>query len=32
MESDGVIAEIMTEHFNECIQGSLEEILKKNEK
>jgi hypothetical protein len=32
METDGVLAEISTESFQECIGGTLEEVLKKNEK
>lgn len=32
METDGVLAEITSESFTECIGGPLEEILKKNEK
>jgi hypothetical protein len=32
METDGVLAEITSESFQDCIGGPLEEILKKNEK
>ena len=32
METDGVLAEITSESFTECIGGPLEEILKKNDK
>jgi len=32
METDGVIAEITSENFIECIGGSIEEIIKTNEK
>ena len=32
METDGVIAEITSENFVECIGGSIEEIIKNNEK
>lgn len=31
MDSDGVLAEIPSENFQECIGGSIEEIIKKNE-
>ena len=32
METDGVIAEITSENFVECIGGNIEEIIKNNEK
>jgi len=32
METDGVIAEITSENFTECIGGTIEEIIKNNEK
>lgn len=32
METDGVIAEISSENFIECIGGTIEEIIKTNEK
>lgn len=31
METDGVIAEITSENFGECIGGLIEEIIKSNE-
>ena len=30
METDGVIAEITSENFGECIGGNLEEIIANN--
>ena len=32
METDGVLAEMTHENFIDCIGGSLEEVIKKNEK
>lgn len=32
LETDGVIAEISSENFIDCIGGTLEEVIKKNEK
>lgn len=32
METDGVIAEISADNFIDCIQGELEEVIKRNEK
>ena len=32
LETDGVIAEISSENFVDCISGTLEEVIKKNEK
>jgi cGMP-dependent protein kinase len=32
METDGVIAEITSENFIECIGGNLEEIIANNQK
>ncbi len=32
METDGVIAEITSENFQECIGGPIEDIIKNNEK
>lgn len=32
LETDGVIAEITSENFIDCIGGTLEEVIKKNEK
>lgn len=32
LETDGVLAEISSESFVDCIGGSLEEIIKQNEK
>lgn len=32
METDGVIAEITSENFVECIGGALEEIIQNNQK
>jgi cGMP-dependent protein kinase len=32
METDGVIAEISSDNFNECINGNIEEVIKNNEK
>ena len=32
METDGVIAEIASDNFQECIGGTIEEIIKSNEK
>lgn len=32
METDGVIAEITSDNFTDCIGGDLEEVIKKNEK
>lgn len=31
METDGVIAEITSENFSECIGGPIEEIIKSND-
>lgn len=31
METDGVIAEITSENFQECIGGTIEEIIKNND-
>ena len=32
MECDGVLAEINYESFQECIGGTMEEVIRKNEK
>ena len=32
LETDGVIAEISSENFIDCIGGTLEDVIKKNEK
>ena len=32
METDGVIAEIASDNFQECIGGTIEKIIKSNEK
>ena len=32
LDTDGVIAEISSENFIDCIGGTLEEVIKKNEK
>lgn len=32
LETDGVIAEISSENFVDCIGGPLEDVIKKNEK
>lgn len=31
METDGVIAEITSENFQECIGGTIEDIIKNND-
>jgi len=31
METDGVISEIGTDILNDCIGGTLQEVIKKNE-
>lgn len=31
METDGVLAEISTENFQECINGTIEEIIRANQ-